>query len=45
MKETVILIVIGALGTVGNQRMSRDHLDYSIVKIDQTTEKSLGDMR
>ena len=29
----------------GNKRTSRDHLDYSIIKIIQNTEKSLGDLR
>ena len=28
-----------------NYRLRRDHPDYSIIKIDQNTEKSLGDMR
>ena len=56
MKVTVIPIVIGALGKISkglvkglkkfrNQRASRDHPDYSIAKIGQNTEKSLGDLR
>ena len=56
MKVTVMLIVIGALGTVpqridkgtggiGNKNMSGDHPNYSIIKIGQNTEKSPGDMR
>ena len=32
-------------GRVGNWRTSRDHLNYSIVKIGQNTEKSPGDLR
>ena len=32
-------------GRVRNQRMSQDHPNYSIVKIDQNTEKSPGDLR
>ena len=53
MKVTVILIVIGALGTrigkeigrVGNKRKTNNHPDYNIIKIGQNTEKSLGDLR
>ena len=51
MKVTVIAIVIGALGTVtkrlvlGNKKLSGDHPNYSIVEIDQNTEKSPGDLR
>ena len=55
MKLTVIPIVIGALGTIPkglvkgledrNQRKSRDHLDYSIIKIGQNMKKSPGDLR
>ena len=30
---------------VGNQRMSRDHPNYSIVEVGQKTEKSSGDLR
>ena len=51
----LILIVIGVLGTISkelvkglenlkNERMSRDHPDYYIIKISQNTEKSLGDL-
>ena len=51
MKVTVILIVIGALGTLTKglvqglkglekKRTSRDHPNYSIIKIDQNTKKS-----
>ena len=32
-------------GRVGNRRTSQDHLNYSIVKITQNTEKSPGDLR
>ena len=56
MQVTVIPIVIGALATipkslgkrvgrVGNQRISQDHPNYSIVEICQDTEKSPGDLR
>ena len=55
MKVTVIPIVIGALGTIpkfgkgvgraGNLRTSRVHPNFSIVKINQNTEKSPGDLR
>ena len=56
MKVTVILIVIGALGTVikrfgtgtgglGDKRTSREHPNYFIVEIDQNTEKSPGDLK
>ena len=44
-------MVIGALGTVtkgliqGLEDMSGDHPNYSIIKISQNTEKSLGDLR
>ena len=55
MRVTVITIVIGALGTVtkrlvqgtgglGNKRTSRDHPNYSIIKIGQNTEKSRADL-
>ena len=54
MSVTMVPIVIGALGSqrlgkgawrVGNQRMNQDSLNYSIVEIDQNTEKSPGDLR
>ena len=56
MKVTVLPIVVGALGTVTkglvksirglrNKRSSGDHPNYSIVEIDQNTEKSPGDSR
>ena len=32
-------------GRLGNKRTSRDHPDYSIIKIGQNTEKSPGDLR
>ena len=32
-------------GRRGNKRTSRDHLDYSIIKIGLNTEKSPGDLR
>ena len=52
----VIPILIGALsivtkgfvkitGRIGNKNMSGDHLNDSIVKISQNTEKSPGDLR
>ena len=31
-------------GSIGNQRMNRDHPNYSIVKIGQNTQKSPGDL-
>ena len=34
-----------ATGRLGNKRTSRDHPDYSIIKIDQNIEKSSGDLR
>ena len=56
MKMTVILIVVGTVGTVnkrtdkvtgglGNKRTSRDRPNNSIIKIDQNIEKSPGDLR
>ena len=55
MKETVIPIVIGALGTVtkgllrelGNleMRTNGNHPNYSIVEIDQNTKKGPGNLR
>ena len=56
MKVTLIPIVIGALGTVtkridigtgglGNKRTSWDHSNDGIIKIDQNTENSPGDLR
>ena len=56
MKVTMTPVVIGALGTilqrlgkrarrVGNRKTSRDQPNYSIIKIDQNTEKSSGDLR
>ena len=54
MKDTVIPIVIGALGTVtkglilgglGNKKTNRDHPNYSIVEIGQNIENSPGDLR
>ena len=56
MKVTVIPIVIGAFGTVtnplvtvptgriGNNNISGDHPNNSIVKISQNTEKRPGDL-
>ena len=32
-------------GRLRNQRTSEDHPDYSIIKIDQKTKKSPGDLR
>ena len=32
-------------GGVGNKRRSRDHPNYSVIKIGQNTEKSPGDLR
>ena len=56
MKVMVILIVIGALGTIlkglvkktigaGNRRTSRDHPNYGIVEVGKNTEKSPRDLR
>ena len=56
MKVTVILFVIGTLGTVTqglvkrigglrNKRTSGEHPNYSIVQIGQNTEKCSGDLR
>ena len=55
MKLTVIPIIIGAFGKVPkglektgklrNLRTSGDHLNYSIIKIGQNTEKSPGELR
>ena len=56
MRMMVIPILVGTLGTVpkwfrnttggtGDQRENRDHTDHSIVKIDENTEKSPGDLR
>ena len=33
------------IGGLGNKNTSGDHLNYNIVKIDQNTEKSPGDLR
>ena len=48
----VIPLIIGTLETIpkenrglGNQRISRDHPDYSIIKIAQNTETSSRDLR
>ena len=56
MKVTVIPVVISAFDTViqrigsgtgglGNKRMSRDHSNFSIIKIGQNTKKSPGDLK
>ena len=56
MKVTAISVVIGVLSTVtkglikgqgalGNRRTSRDHLNDSIIKIGQNTEKSPANLR
>ena len=56
MKVKVIPIVVGELwmiprgflkltGRVGNKMTSRDHLNRSIIKIGQNTEKSPGELR
>ena len=55
MRVTVIPIVVSALGTVskslvkksgriGNQWKNQDHSDYSIVKTNLNTQKSLRDV-
>ena len=46
-RVTVVSVVIVALGTIPKAllRTSRDHPNYSIVEIDQNTEKSSGDLR
>ena len=48
---TVIPVVNGTLGIIpkgignlGNNRTSRDHPDYNIIKIGQNIEKSPGDL-
>ena len=33
------------IGRIGNKRTSRDHPNYSIIKIGQNIEKSPGDLR
>ena len=49
MKVTVILVVIGTLSTgtrgLGHKLTSRDHPDYSVIKISQNSEKSPEDLR
>ena len=55
MKVTVIPIVNGALGRhtridkgtggLGYKRTNGDHTNYSIIKVDQNTEKCPGDLR
>ena len=48
-----VSVVIGALGTIlkgfvkgiRNQKTSGRHPDYSIIKIGQNIEKSLGDLK
>ena len=52
MKVTLIPSVIGSFGRLeketgrnGNRRRSRDHPNYSIIKIGQNTEKNPGDLR
>ena len=52
MKVTVILTVIGALGTVSKRLVNglaqleiRDHPNYCSVEVGQNTEKSPGDLR
>ena len=37
--------LVKGLGRLGNKRTSRDHPDYSIIKIGQNTEKSPADSR
>ena len=44
MKVLVVLIAIGALGTV-NKEPVKVHSDYSFIMIVQNTEKSSGDLR
>ena len=53
MRVTVVGGALGTItncigkgtGTLENKRSSRDHPDYSIIKIGQNTEKSPGDLR
>ena len=56
IKVAFKLIEVGALGTtpkglvkglgrLGNKRINRDHIDYSIIKISQNNEKRRGDLR
>ena len=37
--------LVEGTGRVGNRKTNRDHPNYSIVKIDQNTEKSPGNLR
>ena len=37
--------IVTGTGRLRNKRTSRDHLNYSIVEIDQNTKKSPGDLR
>ena len=43
--EAISKGLIKGAGRVGNWKTSRNHLNYSIVKIGQNLEKSLGDQR
>ena len=55
MKVTVILIVIGVLGShqrigtgtrrLGNRKTRRDYPNYNMVETGHNPEKSLGDLR
>ena len=49
MRLTVIPVVIDVLGKragrARNQRMNRDHLNYTIVEIALNTNKGSGDLR
>ena len=49
MKVTVIQVIIGVLETIskgfGNNRITRDHPNYNIIKIGQYTEKNLRDLQ
>ena len=48
MKVKVIPIVIGALGTITKglvKGLGELEMNYTIIKIDQNAEKSLGDLR
>ena len=43
--QQITEIIIKGKKKLKNQRKSRDHFNYSIIKIDQSTEKSPGNWR
>ena len=40
-----VAVILKGTGRFGNKQTSRDHLDYSIIKIGQNTEKGPGNLR